>query len=216
MERLPTSKREMKKLPLTIDNQLFLRSAEQKAIRTISKILGARHGDFILIEEPVFRLSERLYATPKEILCSFADEGDLYHFQSKIQTTIGKGLTFIDYPEDFEVEALRKYHRIQVNIEVALHLRGMREPVKAVMKDISEGGCYINLHSLVSVTQNMQCKIDFTLPDNQIITGLIGEARAVKFSKLRKTTDFGLEFTGPPEELAKIQSFCRYCMFFKV
>lgn len=206
----------MKKLPLVIDNQIFLRSIEQKNIRAVTKILGARHGDFILIEHPVFRLSERLYATPQELLCSFSDEGDVYVFQSKIQTTIGKGLTFIDYPQDFQVESLRKHHRVQVNIDVSVILRGSRDPVLGTIKDISEGGCYINLPTLVAVTQNLHCKLDFTLPDNQIISGLLGEARQVKFSKLRKTTDFGVQFTGPPEELAKIQSFCRYCMFFKV
>lgn len=206
----------MKKLPLVIDSQIFLRSIEQKGIKTASRILGARHGDFILIEQPVFRITDRFYATPEEFLCTFSDEGDVYHFQSRIQKTIGGGLTFIDYPEEFQVEAIRKHHRIQVNIEVHISIQELKEQVKGMMKDISEGGSFVSLPVLIPVAKNMKCSIDFTLPDNQNITGLTALVRQVQFRKLRKTIDLGLEFTGPPVEIAKLRSFCQFCMFFKV
>jgi hypothetical protein len=33
---------------------------------------------------------------------------------------------------------------------------------------------------------------------------------------VERTTELGVEFTEPPEVLAKIQAFCRFCLFFEV
>jgi c-di-GMP-binding flagellar brake protein YcgR len=206
----------MKKLPLAIDSHIFLRSMEQKGIKAVSRVLGARHGDFILIEQPVFRVTDRFYATPEEFLCMFSDEGDVYHFQSRIQKTIDGGLTFIEYPGEFQVETTRKHHRIQVNIDVFISFQELKEQVKGMMKDISEGGSFVSLPVLIPVVKNTRCSIDLTLPDNQNITGLTALVRQVQFRKLRKTIDMGLEFTGPPSEIEKVRSFCNFCMFFKV
>jgi len=66
------------------------------------------------------------------------------------------------------------------------------------------------------VVRNSGCRIELILPDNQQITGLRAKIRNITFSTLKKTTQLGLQFLGPGDQLAKISSFCRFCMFFKV
>jgi len=218
----------MKKLPIVIESEVFVRSVEQKTLQAKSKILGARHGDFILIEEPICQINERLTAPVQgNVICSFFYEGDIYRFPSKIQRALGGGLTLIDYPGKFQVENVRKYHRIQVNIETRFYIentltnapsvrRRQDDVTKANLVDISEGGCYLVVSSLLHIVQNMLCRLDFILPDNKQVAGLQGRVRSVQFYKLKKTTEVGLQFIGPSEELAKIASFCQYCLYFKV
>jgi c-di-GMP-binding flagellar brake protein YcgR len=218
----------MNKLPIVIESEIFIRSVEQKNLHARSKILGARHGDFILIEDPICQINERLSA-PLEgnVICSFFFEGDIYRFPSRKQRELGGGLTLLEYPTKFQVENVRKFHRIQVNIEThfcientltdaPLVQKRRDEVAKANLVDISEGGCYLIVPSLMHVIQNMFCKLDFILPDDQQVVGLQARVRNVQIMKLRKTTEIGLQFIGPPGELAKIASFCQYCLFFKV
>lgn len=218
----------MKKLPIIIDSEIFIRSVEEKGLQAKSKILGARHGDFILIEDPICHINERMTSTLEgNVICSFFYEGDIYRFPSKIQRVLGEGLTLIDYPPRFQVENVRKSHRIQVNMEVRFSIENTlvgasavrKRPddvTKAVMVDVSEGGCYLVVPVLMHIVQNMTCRLDFVLPDNQKIMGLQGRVRNVQFFKMKKSTELGMQFLGPPEELAKIASFCQYCLFFKV
>ncbi len=84
------------------------------------------------------------------------------------------------------------------------------------MLDISEGGCFIVVPQLIHVTENTVGRLEFTLPDNQKITGLLAKVRTMHFLALKRTTGLGLQFTGPPDEVSKISGFCDYCMFFKV
>ena len=218
----------MKKLPIVIESEIFIRSMEQKTLQAKSKILGARHGDFILVEEPICRINERL-TSPLEgnVICSFFYEGDIYRFPSHIQRALGEGLTLIAYPSRFQIENVRKYHRIQVNIETRFYIENtlvdapavrkrQDDVAKATLVDISEGGCFLIVPVLMHIVQNMYCRLDFILPDNQQVTRLQGRVRSVQFFKLKKTTEVGLQFIGPPEELAKIASFCQYCLYFRV
>lgn len=218
----------MKKLPIVIESEIYLRSMEQKNLQAKSKMLGARHGDFILVEDPICQINERLTSLLEgNVICSFFYEGDIYRFPSKIQRALGGGLTLIDYPTRFQVENVRKYHRVQVNIETRFALENTLtnasavqkrsdDIVKASMVDLSEGGCYLVIPSLMHVTQNMFCKLDFILPDNKHVACLQARVRSVQFFKLKKVTELGLQFIGPQGELAKIASFCQYCLFFKV
>ena len=204
------------RLPLVIDDDLYLRLLEQKNLKTKARILGARHGDFILIEEPVVSIGDRLSAFLQgRLICWLFQDGDIYRFNSKFLKVENK-LAFLAYPTEVEIEQVRQFHRIQVNIEVNIHIEEARETAKAVMQDISEGGCYMAISSLILISQNMTAVVDFLLPDNQIVKGLRAKIRTVKFFKMKKTTEVGLQFIGPPEELAKIASFCQYCLFFKV
>ena len=207
----------MKKLPLTIECDLAIVAAHDKRLKTKSRILGAKHGDFILIEEPVFRVNERLSASPEgKYICMFFHDGEVYRFRTKVKQTLGGGLMLVDYPAAFEVEAVRKFHRVQVNVEARFQLAFASDTQSAIVSDISEGGACTVVSGLLHVSQNMGCKLDFTLPDKQNVVGLEAKIRSIQHSTLKKTTELGLQFCGPSEQIAKIAAFCRYCMFFKV
>ena len=207
----------MGKLPISIDNEIHIRCVSNKILTAKSKIFGARHGDFILIEEPRLPVGDRLAARFEgDIICLFFYEGEIFRFESKIRKNLGDSLTLIDYPLKFEVERVRKHHRIQVNIETRIFLETVRETGNGNIVDISEGGCSIMIPSLICASKNMPCSLDFILPNNETVQGLKGTVRTANLTKLKKTTELGIQFTGPAEEKAKISSFCRYCMFFKV
>ncbi len=218
----------MDKLPLIIESELFVRSVEQKTLQAKSRILGARHGDFILIEQPICEMNERLRVPMEgDILCSFFYEGEIFRFMSRIRKEIAPGLSIIDYPTRIQKEAVRRHHRIQVHIEVRFRLENTTIDTSTIRKradldmegtifDISKGGCFLVVPSMLHVTKNMACKLSFVLPDEQKVDMLQGRVRAVAFHRVKKSTDLGLQFLGPVEELAKIASFCDYCMYFKV
>lgn len=205
----------------------MVRSVEDRRLQAKTRILGARRGDFILIEQPVCRINERMTtAVEGNIICSFFYDGDVFRFASRTRKDLGDGLVLIEYPERFQVENIRKCARIQVNIEAVVIIgkfvpegsaptRG-HTTIKGTVVDISEGGCLLVIPALVHVVQNMFCLLDFVLPNDQPVSGLQTKVRKVEMSKLRKTTEVGLQFIGPAPQLATITSFCHYCMYFKV
>lgn len=207
----------MKKLPLNIGQELFIRSTKENALKTTSKIIGARHGHFILIEEPVYRVNERLYTPLTGIVhCQYFNENDLYLFYSKVLKTLEDGITSIAYPDSFETKTIRQHHRINVNIEALYRCQDSQEPLKASILDISKGGCRLVIPRFLPVANEMVCELRFALPDGQKIRRMVAKIRDIRFNKLRNTTQLGLEFVDPPEELSKIESFTHYCMFFRI
>jgi c-di-GMP-binding flagellar brake protein YcgR len=207
----------MKKLPLYIERQLTIRSMSEKNLKANVRVLGARHGEIIIIDDPFCHLNERL-SVPIEgdIMCQLFHEGDMYRFQSRVLRGLGEGITIIAYPERVVAEAIRRHHRIQVNIETRFRLEDTKEAYRVTMLDISEGGCFIVVPQLIHVMENALCHLKFSLPDKQKITDLAGRVRTMHFLALKRTTGLGLQFTGPPGEVNKVSAFCDYCMFFKV
>jgi c-di-GMP-binding flagellar brake protein YcgR len=209
----------MKSIPISIGTEIFLRplGKEKEISKASSRILGARPEDFLIIEEPIIRISERLTIPIKgEVLCWYFFDGDIYRFESRVMKSLGEGLALIEYPSQVQIQAVRKHQRIQVNIETMLSFEESRGNVKAVMEDISEGGGRLFIPSLVVLTNNAPCTVGFTMPDGQRINGAQSIIRSVKYLRIKKTTHIGIQFIGPPEELAKISSFCQFCMYFKV
>lgn len=207
----------MKKLPLYIERPLTVRSMSEKNLKANVNVLGARHGDLIMIDDPLCYINERLSVPIEgEIVCQLFHEGDMYRFQSRVRKSLGEGITVIDYPERFVAEAIRKHHRIQVNMEARFLLEATKETFRVTMLDISEGGCFLVVPQLIHVNENALCRLDFSLPDKQNISGLEGRVRTMHFLAMKRTTGLGLQFIGPSEEVNKISAFCDYCMFFKV
>lgn len=207
----------MDKLPLVVETEIIIRSLEHKILKARSRILGGRHGDFILIEEPVVSLGDRIEAHFEgDFVCTFLHEGDIYRFESRIRDLLGGNLAFIEYPQQFEVEQLRRHHRISVNIDCRLQLDGVRGMVTGTIQDISEGGCFLSVVQLIPVALNTLATAEFLLPDNQTIEGIQAKVKSVKHHRLQKATEIGLQFLAPPAALSKIRSFCQYCLFFKV
>ena len=207
----------MEKLPLIVETEIVIRSLEQKILKARSRILGGRHGDFILIEKPVVPLGERLEAHFEgDFVCTFIHEGEIYRFESRVRRLMEGNLALIEYPQQFEVEQLRRHHRISVNIDCRTQLEGVRGMVVGTIQDISEGGCFISFPHLIPVALNTPATAGFVLPDNQAIEGIHARVKSVKYHRLQKATEVGLQFLGPPETISKIRSFCEYCLFFKV
>jgi c-di-GMP-binding flagellar brake protein YcgR len=209
----------MKSIPISIGTEIFLRplGKEKEISKASSRILGARPEEFIIIEDPIIRFSERLtIPITGEALCWYFLDGNIYRFESRVLKLLGEGLALIEYPSQFQIQAVRKHQRIQVNIETMCSFEESRGNLKAVMEDISEGGGRLFIPSLVALSNKEPCTVGFTLPDGQRINGIQSIIRSVKYLKIKKTTHLGIQFIGPPEELAKISSFCQFCMYFKV
>jgi c-di-GMP-binding flagellar brake protein YcgR len=208
-----------KKLPLQLDSELAIHSASSSAHHARSKILGAVLNDFIMIEEPVFSISDRLAAVVEDdYVCSFCQEGFLYKFTSRRRQAIMRGIIAIDYPSEYEVRQLRKHHRVKVNIaaqlEVAFGDEG--EPIRGNMKDISDGGCLVVLPTIVSFMKGTPASLTFTLPDDQVVKALKCKVMNIHHSHIKRCTGIGLNFSEPETELGKVRKFCDFCKRFRV
>jgi c-di-GMP-binding flagellar brake protein YcgR len=207
----------MKKLPLVINAELFIESTEYRPARARSKIIGARHGDFIIIEDPVLQFSDRLFSKlTGQIHCSYIHEGEVYDFLSNVRKHMDERFSLIDYPQAFKQTKLRAHPRIHVNIETRLMVGKDQEGLQIIMTDISAGGCKLMIPYLYGVAVDTPCGLSFTLPDNSNIVDLRGTIRNVRLMKLQKRTEIGVSFLEPAEELGKIASFCHFCSFFQV
>lgn len=208
----------MKRLPLTIGGDILVRKVDQQGLKGRFTIFGARTGNFIIIEEPVVRLNERLFTRiTGDIFCRYLHEGDVFDFHSRVRSYVEGGMALIDYPAQFKQSTLRKHPRIRINLETKLSFRNNPSFVMTgTMTDISEGGCRLTLHTMHEMPLESPVVLTFTLPDKAHIQDLNAIIRTGRRMKLRSSTDLGLQFVGPPEELRKIVSFCKFCMFFEV
>jgi c-di-GMP-binding flagellar brake protein YcgR len=204
-------------LPLEIDGDLVIRSLENIAHRISTKIIGAVHGDYILIKEPVMPINERLSAVFEgDFMCMYFNSGYLYSFQSKHRHTLIGDLISIDYPYITEIKQIRKYRRIKVNIEIELTSPELVSPISGDMVDISEGGCCLLLPTSARLTKGKDVYLQFHLPNDQKVKGLKSRVMSMKCPKGAESIEVGLSFSGPPAESDKIADFCEFCMFFEL
>jgi c-di-GMP-binding flagellar brake protein YcgR len=205
----------MKKLPLIINAELLVESLDHKPARAKSKILGARHGDFILIEDPILQFSDRLFSKlTGRIHCSYMHEGEVYDFLSSVRKHMDESFTLIEYPQAFQQTKLRAHLRIHVNIETRMVVGKEQDGLNVIMTDISAGGCKLTVPYLYGVAIDAPCGLSFTLPDDRNIVNLRGTIRNVRMMKLQKRTEMGVSFLEPAAEFEKIASFCHFCSFF--
>jgi c-di-GMP-binding flagellar brake protein YcgR len=209
--------RKVTRIPLKIDDEIMVRSSAIVAHRTKSRIIGAVHGDFILIQEPVVVISERLLAIFDHIFeCSYFTEGYRYNFLSRYRRHVLRDIVCIEYPKEVDLHQIRKHRRIKVNIETKFAVLGAPNWFSAEMADISEGGCRLILESKETLTKGMRVLLVFRLPNEDVVD----ELRAVVMRSMSiegsEATEVGLSFSGPQSELAKISNFCGFCMFFDV
>ena len=205
----------MKRLPIVVDTEVLIQSIEHKLVRVKSKILGARHRDFIIIEQPVLQFSHRLFSEVSgRIQCEFLLNGDTYNFYSRIREHSTAGFSLIDYPSMFDRNSLRANQRISVNIESHLIIEKKRDLIKAMMADISVGGCKLIIPWFSAVAPDTLCTLNIPLPHGKYVENLRGRTRQVQVRKLAKRTEVGVMFLDPVSELEKIASFCQFCSFF--
>ena len=206
----------MDNMPIPVDTELHLRSRDKEVPTVTVKILGARHGEFIIIDKPVHRISDRFSVEVEgDVMCWFSHEGVMYGFQSRIIEKLERHITLVDYPMLVQTRKIRKHHRIELAVPASLSVEGVKKAVKVSLEDISEGGCNLAVPSLVPVAQNIGCRLDFKLPEDQGAIAVKGEVQRVDYNQEKKTASLGVRFDGPPEELQKITSFCRFHLLFE-
>ncbi len=169
------------------------------------------------MEEPVVKVSDRIVALiGNMVLCWFVHEGEVYRFETVIRKSLGEGLTLLEYPSRFQVEVLRKYVRIRVNLEVEFSVAVRNLSFRGTVADISEGGCQIHVDGIAFIGKSDVLVLSFMLPDNQLVKAIEGVVKNVEHDRAKKRTTVGVQFRGPSSELGKISSFCQFCQYFKV
>lgn len=204
-----------KKIPFQLGAELLLRSTSNRAHKTKSKIIGVLEKEFIMIERPVFTISDNITAVVEDdFMIAYVHDGYLFTFKSKFNRELIKNITCIDYPETFEAEQLRDAHRVKVSLQAAINISDVKLP--GIVKDISETGCSVQIPKIISLFKGLACVLAFTLPNDQPIKDLQCKISSVKYNQIHKKTDIGVTFIGPPEEVAKICELVKFCMRFKV
>ncbi len=204
-------------IPLKIGGEVFVQSLINPAHRARSKIIGAVHGDYILIKEPVIVISERLSSTiDGDFTCSYFDSGYLYTFRGRIKQQVLKNVVCIDYPEKIEIKQIRIHRRIRVNIETEFQGPSIPTPLSADMIDISHGGCCLTFRPMVAFVDGTHGSLTFSLPNEQMVRKLKCQIMSVRNFRSRDITETGIKFIGPQIELEKVSAFCEFCLFFEL
>jgi len=214
IDSLPEQTEVRRKIPFELGATMVLRSLANTAHRAKTKIIGVIHHDIIMIENPVFEVNDRLSASVGDFLCLYMLDGRVYKFTSRFHKDILKNIIAIEYPDYFEVQQLRKHPRVKVILEVEVTL-GDRQ-FAGDIKDISEGGCGLELPSMVPVVKGTEMVLTFVLPDNQVIEGMRCTIMNMQYLYAWRKTHVGMSFLGPESELKKIQKFSQMCMYFRV
>ena len=205
------------KIPFEFGVPLTLQSLSNLAHKAKPKVLGIIPDDFIIIEDPVFAVNDRISATiTGDIICIYLHEGCVYKFRSRFRDIPIKDVACIDFPIEFETQQLRKYPRVKVNLEADISLADTSQAIKADIVDISEGGCCVEFQSLIPTVKGASASAKFTLPDNQLIERIQCVVANTNYSYAWRRTQFGLSFSGPETEMEKIRKFCKMCSYFRV
>jgi c-di-GMP-binding flagellar brake protein YcgR len=197
-------------IPFQLGSQLVLKSTLNPALKAKTTVYGAIPGDMIIIEEPLFTLTERFAGLSEEFVCSYVHGNHLFKFKSKFIKYIFKNVIGIDYPKDVERIQFRSSTRIPVNIETEVHVGTKDGTIPGRIADISEGGCRLELPKCIQIQRGSKFFLSFTLPDNQIIDDLVCAVMNVKH--LYSNTVVGVRFSEPAEAIMKVERFCKLCL----
>ncbi len=204
-----------KRIPFQLGSEILLRSSSNPSHKTKSRIIGVLEKEFIMIEDPVFAISDNITAIVEEdFLVAYLYDGYLFTFKSRFNRKLIRNIVCIDYPETFETEQLRTEPRVRVNLEAALHISDLK--LSGLVKDLSETGCSFELPKIISLFQGIGLIAMFTLPNDQLIKDLQCKVTTVKYSQIHRKTEIGARFSGPAEEISKIRELVHFCMRFKV
>jgi c-di-GMP-binding flagellar brake protein YcgR len=204
-----------KKVPFQLGSEILLRSSSHPSHKAKSKIIGVLEKEFIMIEDPVFAISDNITAIVEDdFLVAYLHEGYLFTFRSRFNKKLIRNIVCIDYPEHFEVEQLRKEQRVKVNLEAALIISDLK--LSGHVKDISETGCSFEVPKIISLFKGLGLIATFTLPNDVLIKDLQCTIIIVKYNQIHRKTEIGTTFLSPDEEISKIKELVHFCMRFKV
>jgi hypothetical protein len=204
-----------KRIPFQLGTEILLRSSSRPSHKTKSRIIGVLEKEFIMIEDPVFAISDNITAIVEDdFLVAYLYDGYLFTFRSRFNKKLIRNIVCIDYPEKFEVEQLRTESRVRVNLEAVLYMNELK--ISGLVKDISETGCSFELSKIISLFKGIGFIATFTLPNDQLIRDLQCMITAVKYNQIHRKTEIGVRYSGPAEEVTKIRELVHFCMRFKV
>ncbi len=204
-----------KKIPFQIGAEIMLRSSSNRSHKAKSKIIGVVNRELILIEKPVFSISDNITViVDEDLMVAYLHEGYLFTFDSRFGKELIKNIVCIDYPATFQVENLREAPRIKVNLDAAGSVSGSQ--FTGTIKDLSETGCLLEIPKIVSFYKGVEFTVTFTMPNDQLVKNVQCKIMNMKFNQIYRKTDVGIMFQGPPEEVAKIRELIKFCMRFKV
>ena len=208
---------EQETIPFQLGGRIKLRTVGDNGLTTQTTVVGILDQIAILVEDPVFDNDDRISGrVGGEIYCVYFHEGYLYKFRSRFGQVLINDIVCMDYPKFFEAKQLRKHPRIRVNLETESVIGDERRLINGDIKDISKGGCCLELPGLFPLTAGTPVGLTFQLPNEELIQDLECTVMNMCSSESGKKTFVGLGFIGPKPEIAKINRFCEMCMYFRV
>ena len=134
----------------------------------------------------------------------------MFTFKSRFNKKLIRNIICIDYPENFEVEQLRKEQRVKVNLEACIVYK--RHGAFRACQRLSETGCSFELPKIISLFKGLGLIATFTLPNDILIKDLQCMITIVKYNQIHRKTEIGVTFSGPAEEISKIRELVHFCM----
>ncbi len=204
-----------RKIPFKLGSEILLRSSSNPSHKAKSKIIGVLEKEFVMIQNPVFAISENITAIVEgDFLVAYLHEGYLFTFKSRFNRKLVMDIICIDYPQTFEVEHVRKEPRVKVNLEAVVNISDMN--LSGLVKDISETGCSFEFPKIISLFKGLSLVATFTLPNDQLIKDIRCNIENVKYNQIYRKTEIGARYVGPGDEISKICELVKFCMRFKV
>lgn len=197
-----------------MNSELALRSIANPALKTKTPIYGVVPDEMIIIEEPLFSLTERFAGSPEGFTCAYLHGNHLFKFKSKFKKHLFKNVIGIDYPGEVEQIQIRSSTRIAIDIETEAIFRREDGTISCCMQDISEGGCRLKLPELIAKQRGAKLHLNFTLPDDQRVKNVACAVMNIKSLNDEKATVIGVSFSGPSVAIGKIQKFCKLSTFY--
>ncbi len=205
-------------IPLQLGAVLWLRSLADPPLKVATTIVGVIPKFVIMVEDPVCNSQgERITGrVGGDILCSYFLDGCLYKFKSRFGQNLIHNVVCMDYPRNIEARELRMHPRVKVELEVVGSIGKDGRLMNGIIRDISQGGCCLELPGLVSLTPRTPVCTTFVLPNDESIEDLGCIIVNLRHVTGEKRTVIGLSFTGPESELSKVIKFCEMCRYFRV
>lgn len=203
-------------IPFQLGSQIKLRSLTSPPREGKTRVVGILDGAAILVEDPVFEKGEQITGRiGGEIQCAFFLEGCVYKFRSRFGQVLINDVVCIDYPKHFESQQLRQHPRVKVNLETESVIGDDKKLINGDIRDISKGGCCMELPGIIPLTRGTPVRLTFQLPNEELIEDLECTVMNMRSSNSGKKTFIGLSFKAPKPEMAKVRKFCEMCMYFK-
>jgi len=204
-----------KKIPFQLGAEILVRSISNPSHKAKSRIIGVLEKEFIMIEDPVFAISDNITAIVEgnfQVIYVYNEYS--FKFESSFVRKLIKNIICIDYPDNFEVEQLSTEAKVKVNLEAVLSVSDLE--LSGHVKEVSETSCLFELPKIISLFKGLGLTATFTLPNDQLIKDLKCTIASVKYNQIHRKTEIVAKFSGPDEAISTIRELVQFCMRFKV